>query len=633
VRSPMSRRRYLILGDGAAGTSAAEHVRRCDPEGQVAIYSDDPHPAYFRAALTNYLLGELTEDQLWAVPPNFYQEQQVYRVLAHIAGVDAQRKEVHLAGGGAPVPYDALLVATGSRARPPPFHGAELPGVMTMRTLQDARNMMDLMRSGTLARAVIVGGGPLGLEWAQGLKQRGVHVTLLMRENRFLPGALDDVASDLLLARLRQSGVEVGLSEEIQAALPAGDGRLGAVVSKSGHTLPCELLGVAIGVICNSDFLASSGIALGKSRGIVVDDHLRASLPGVFAAGDVAEHQGRALQLWEPARQQARVAAHNMTGRDLTYQPGAHYLATRLYDLDFASVGDVTSAGAEPIVDFPRRTGRISYRKVLVKDGRLIGALMIGEREERVRQRGRTFKRFIDEGIDVSSIKEKLLDPAFDLNGWSHSKTMMQKPERSVTGAIPTASPAQIRKTQGLKVVAPASVKPASLAHAIAAPDLGFLEVRGRRFPLASDLISIGRDPNSSVPLDDAGVSALHAQISRYNGDLYLRDLGSRNGTWVNRTQVTVPYRLTSGDRIQVGSTELAFVSSSAAPASSHAGRPAAVSSHAPNMAAPPNMAATPPPATPPPAPAAFCVGCGQPLPAGAAFCISCGFRTASGAR
>jgi len=616
----MSRRRYLILGDGAAGTSAAEHVRRCDPEGQVAIYSDDPHPAYFRAALTNYLLGELTEDQLWAVPPNFYQEQQVFRALAHIAGVDAHRKEVHLAGGGAPVPYDALLIATGSRARPPPFHGAELPGVMTMRTLQDARNMMDLMRAGTLARAVIVGGGPLGLEWAQGLKQRGVHVTLLMRENRFLPGALDDVASDLLLARLRQSGVEVGLSEEIQAALPAGDGRLGAVVTKSGHTLPCELLGVAIGVVCNTDFLQNSGLALGKTRGIVVDDHLRASLPNVFAAGDVAEHQGRTLQLWEPARQQARVAAHNMSGGNLTYQPGAHYLATRLYDLDFASVGDVTSERAEPIVDFPRRTGRISYRKVLVKDGRLIGALMIGEREERVRQRGRTFKRFIDEGIDVRSIKDKLLDSGFDLNGWSRSKTMMKKPERSATGAVPTVSPAQIRKTTALRVVAPASAPPTSLAHPAAGPNLGFLEVRGRRFPLESDLISIGRDQNSNIALDDPGASVMHAQITRYNGELYLRDLGSRNGTWVNRTQVTVPHRLAPGDRIQIGSTDLSFVSSTAAPASAPVAGFAVPSIPGPNV-------------SPPPTASTFCVGCGQPLPAGAAFCISCGFRTAAGTR
>jgi NADPH-dependent 2,4-dienoyl-CoA reductase/sulfur reductase-like enzyme len=631
----MSRRRYLILGDGAAGTSAAEHLRRCDPEGQVAIYSDDPHPAYFRAALTNYLLGELTEAQLWAVPPNFYQEQQVYRVMARVAGVDAHRKEVHFAGGGAPLGYDALLVATGSRARTAPFAGAELPGVMTMRTLQDARVMMDLMRSGSLGRAVVVGGGPLGLEWAQGLQLRGIQVTLLMREHRFLPGALDDVGSDLLLARLRQSGVEVGLGEEIHGALAGGDGRLGAVVTKSGHTLPCELAGVAIGVVCNTDFLQSSGVALGKSRGVVVDDRMRASVPGVYAAGDVVEHQGRTLQLWEPARQQARVAAHNMTGHDLVYRPGAHYLATRLYDLDFASVGDVTSTAAESVVDLPRRTGRISYRKVLVHEGRIIGALMIGEREERVRQRGRTFKRFIDEAIDVRSIKDKLLDPTFDLNGWSRSRTILQKPMPSATGAMAAAPPAQMRKTQALRVAAPASspasLAPASLAAPASVQELGYLEGRGKRFSLSQELTSIGRDPRSGIALDDPGVSGLHAQITRYQGALYVRDAGSRNGTWVNRTQVTVPHRLTNGDRVLIGNTELVFVST-APPAS--APHPSYVAPSRPpqNMAAPPPASAAPVPLAPTALPT-YCVGCGQPLTAGAAFCTACGFRAASGAR
>jgi NADPH-dependent 2,4-dienoyl-CoA reductase/sulfur reductase-like enzyme len=607
----MARRRYLIVGDGAAGTSAAEHVRRSDPEGLVAIYSEDPHPAYFRAALTNYLMGELTEDQLWAVPPNFYQEHQVARVFARIAAVDPPRREVHLAGGTAPVPYDALLIASGSRARPPPFQGGNLPGVMTMRTLQDARSMMDLMRTGGLSRAVVLGGGPLGLEWVQGLTQRGIHVTLLMRENRFLPGTLDNLASDLLLARLRQSGVEVGLSEEVHHALPGDEGCLGAVVTKSGHTLPCELLGVAIGVICNTDFLQHSGIAIGKSGGVITDDHLRASLPGVFAAGDVVEHQGRTLQLWEPARQQALVAAYNMTGGDLTYQPGAHYLATRLYDLDFASVGDVVNEQAEAIVDFPRLTGRISYRKVLVKDGRLIGALMIGEREERVRQRGRTFKRFIDEGIEVTSIKDRLLDPGFDLNSWLHAKTLLKKPERSMTAAVAAVSPAQMRKTQALRAAPAASVRPASAVHASPAQELDFLEVRGRRYPLGADLISIGRDPSGSIPLDDAGVSFLHAQITRYEGEAYLRDLGSRNGTWVNKAPVTVPHRLCSGDRVQVGSTELLFVS--------HRAPPPVLSLAAPGR---PGVSGGP----------KACLGCGQPLPEGAAFCISCGFRTASGA-
>src|SRR6185295_14478640 len=166
------------------------------------------------------------------------------------------------------------------------------------------------------------------------------------------------------------------------------------------------------------DFLANSGVALGASRGVVVDDRLRASVPGIYAAGDVAEHAWRALQLWEPAREQARVAGRNMAGGDVTYRPGAHYFATRLYDLDFASVGNIAPTdNTEPLVDFPRSTGRIAYRKVVVRQGRLVGALMLGEREERVRQRGRAFKRLIDEGIEIGAIRDRLLDPTFDHNG------------------------------------------------------------------------------------------------------------------------------------------------------------------------------------------------------------------------
>jgi NADPH-dependent 2,4-dienoyl-CoA reductase/sulfur reductase-like enzyme/pSer/pThr/pTyr-binding forkhead associated (FHA) protein len=559
----MARRRYLIIGDGAAGTSAAQHVRQADPEGLIAIYSDDPHPAYFRAALTNYLLGELTEDQLWAVPPNFYHDHQVHRALARVAGVDASRALVYLASGGPPIPYDALLVATGSRARPPPFQGGDLPGVMTMRTLQDARDMMDQLRAGAVARAVVVGGGPLGLEWVQALKLRGVHVTLVLREKKFMPGALDDVASDLLLARLRQAGIEVGLSEEILSALPAAGGRLGAVVTKSGHTLPCEMVGVAIGVQCNTDFLANSGVALGASRGIVVDDRLRGSVPGIYAAGDVAEHGGRTLQLWEPAREQARVAGRNMAGGDVAYRPGAHYFATRLYDLDFASVGNIAPAdNVEPLVDFPRRTGRISYRKVVVKQGRLVGALMLGEREERVRQRGRAFKRLIDEGVEIGAIRDRLLDPNFDLNGWLRTKSLLARPEASATAARPAASPANIRRTSlQMAALGPASRGGSGRAAANGAPptELGQLEGAGRRFALGAPVVSIGRDPNGQIHLEDIGVSFLHAQITRHDNDLYLRDLGSRNGTWVNRTQVTVPHLLRSGDRVVIGQTELVY--------------------------------------------------------------------------
>jgi pSer/pThr/pTyr-binding forkhead associated (FHA) protein len=344
---------------------------------------------------------------------------------------------------------------------------------------------------------------------------------------------------------------------------------------------------VAIGVVCNTDFLANSGLTLGKSRGVVVDDKLRASLAGVYAAGDVAEHAGRTLQLWEPAREQARVAGHNMTGGDAAYRPGAHYFATRLYDLDFASVGSVGSdPSAEPIVDFPRRTGRISYRKVVIKNGRLVGALMLGEREERVRQRGRAFKRLIDEGIEIAAIRDRLLDPTFDLTGWLRSKSLVAKPATVATAARPAAPPAHFRKTQSIELAAlrgPAAASGARLleTNGSATPtELGHLESAGGRFALGAPLVGIGRDPNAQIHLDDPGVSFLHAQITRYGNDLYLRDLGSRNGTWVNRRQVTVPHALRPGDRIQVGQTELVF----------HSATPTGVAAAAPSPPLDPSL-------------------------------------------
>jgi NADPH-dependent 2,4-dienoyl-CoA reductase/sulfur reductase-like enzyme/pSer/pThr/pTyr-binding forkhead associated (FHA) protein len=609
----MARKRYLIIGDGAAGTTAAQYVRQADPQGAITILSDDPSPAYFRAALTNYLLGELREDQIWAVPPTFYGEHQVQRVLTRVASVDTARSVAWLASG-APEAYDALLVAAGARARPPTWDGAWLPGVMTMRTLQDVRRVMDLIKLHGIQRALVVGGGPLALEWAQGMRARGVKVTMVVRETKFLPGALDAVGSDLLLARLRQAGVEVRVGEQVRAALPGRDGRVGAAMLQSGETIPCELIAAAIGVICNSDFLQNTPIALGKSGGIVVDDRLRTTVPNVYAAGDVAEIGGRLSQLWEPARHQGRTAAINMIGGDAVYAPGVHYMATRLYDLDFASLGTTGAAvpGAEEVVDYPRHTGRISYKKLVIRDGKLIGAMMLGEREEKVRARGRAWKRLIDEGREIGSIKGLLLDASFDLTGWLNTMTLTAKPD-DAPQASALASPSKLKGTQaldfsslpplpGAPVLRPANAPPKAAAQKgtalVAAPlalspaiapgarpekklafgtmliameappsaaeppatgGAAWLEAAGRKWDLAASTVSVGRDPQCAIALTDPHVSHLHAQITRHGDELYLRDLGSASGSWVNGAPVTVPHRLREGDRVRFGGVELLF--------------------------------------------------------------------------
>jgi nitrite reductase (NADH) large subunit len=602
----LSQKRYIIIGDGAAGTTTAQSLRAHDKGATIAILSDDPHAAYFRAALTNYLLGELREEQIWAVPPSFYDEYAIHRALVRVAQVDTKRGLLWLAQGGRPVGYDSLVLASGSRARPPTFEGAWLPGIMTMRTLQDVHRVMDLIKLKGLKTAVVVGGGPLALEWAHGLSHRGVNVLMVVREQKFLPGAIDNVASDLLLARLKSAGVQVRMGDEVMAATPGPSGRVGGIVLKSGERIACELVCAAIGVICNSEFLGpESGINLAKNGGIEVDDQMRTSVPNVYAAGDVAAYKGKLLQLWEPARMQARVVASTIQGRSEKWAPGVHYMATRLYDLDCASIGDVavTPQGAEELVDFPQRTGKIAYRKLCVKDNRLVGALLFGDKEARVRRWGRGLKRLIDTQADISSIKGELLDPSFDLAGWLHTNELTEKPKVAKpatmasnavgkmkgTHAINLADlpplPAMItRSKDGTASAVPASgqaltpIGPgaetseaaakvaadaagaggiaAAFAEALPPPNVT-LEGPPGRIQVQPPSAIVGRDPSSAIPLNDPLVSWRHAEFTISGQYIYLRDLGSGTGTWINNMPVAAPKSLRDGDKIRIGSTEL----------------------------------------------------------------------------
>jgi NADPH-dependent 2,4-dienoyl-CoA reductase/sulfur reductase-like enzyme/pSer/pThr/pTyr-binding forkhead associated (FHA) protein len=625
----MARRRFVIIGDGAAGLAAAERLRERDATATIGIFTDDPSPGYYRAALTNYLLGELREDQLWAVSPDFYETLGVRRVFGRVVAVDTQRSVVWDSTSPTPTPYDQLLVASGGRPRAPTFEGAHLPGVMTLRTIQDARQVVDYVRLRRLERAVVLGGGALGLEWAHALREHGVTVTLIELAPRLLPNALDEVASDLLAARLRQSGIQVLLGDAITAAHPGPDGAVRGVITRSGQQLPCGLVAAALGVVPSAEFLKGSGIALSERGAVLTDKTLVTNVKNVWAAGDVASVAGEAYQLWEPARKQALAAAENMLGGRVEYDPGVHYFATRLFDLDFARLGKIERAEQrELLVDLPRGTGTIAYRKLALEAGRLVGALMIGERSARVRALGRSYKRLIDGKVDVSRIRDKLLDPSFDFDGWLGTQKLFVKPPQrpgtqlvnaKLRGTqlvrIGSGSPSEelgrfaaaagtgtqlvmkgtsLIKRQTAALVMPPPVARASTAPISAAPatlesprggtrvlSIGLhaeasatvalalppLDARldgfGRSFPITKPTFSIGRNRDADIPIDHDAVASLHAQIERHGDALYLRDAGSRTGTWVNARLLTAAHPLADGDRVQVGPAALTFAAPS----------------------------------------------------------------------
>lgn len=446
----MARKRYVIVGDGAAGLTAAAEIRRRDAEAAVGIFCDDPNPGYFRAALTNFLLGELREDQLWAVAPDFYDASRIERVFTRVLRVDPTKRELWCSGNPAPLRYDGLLVATGARARPPSFPGGHLPGVLTLRTIQDARRIVDTLR-GNVKRAVVLGGGALGLEWTHALLERGVQVTLLERAPRFMPRALDAVASDLLAARLRKAGVDVVLGEEIARAEQGPSGAVAGLLTNSGRRIACDLVAVALGIVPNSELLDDSGVERAPNGAVKVDAQLATSAPGVWAAGDVASVEGQQLGLWEPARHQGRVAGANMCGAQEQYRPGVHYFATRLFDLDFARVGEIDDGpGRTALVDFPRGTGHIAYRKLSLEGGKVRGGLLIGEKTAKVRSVGKGLKRLIDLGADVSQVSARLLDPSFDVAGFLETHKLVAKPapRPATTSHAPAVNAAKLRGTQ-----------------------------------------------------------------------------------------------------------------------------------------------------------------------------------------
>jgi pSer/pThr/pTyr-binding forkhead associated (FHA) protein/NADPH-dependent 2,4-dienoyl-CoA reductase/sulfur reductase-like enzyme len=588
---------YVVIGDGAAGTTAAQYIRRRDADSRITIYSDDPNAAYYRAALTNYLIGELREDQLFAVPPDFYARNRIQRVLGRVAAVDTGNRRIALTSGESPIAYDRLCIAAGSSPNPPPFPGAELAGVMTMRTMQDARTFMEDLRSGRVKRAVVIGGGPLALEWAQGLRARGADVTYVLRGREFMAGVLDQTGSDLVASRLRAFGCDLRVDEEVAEVVGDKRGHVrGVQLRNSGQKLDCELICAAIGIRMNTSFLQGSGIELAK--GIPVDDRMETNVEGVYAAGDIAEvfdpliGARRGLGLWEPARLQGRVAGSNMGGGQARYDVGVMYNATRLYDLDFAGVGrTIEHDGDRVLSDLPRGKGTIAYRKLVVEDGKLVGAILLGHRSERVRRHGLRLKKLIEDGTDVTPVVDQLLDPAFDLPAWMASERGQERKATggvALGGAVPTysrlfrmpaavsplsrpiARPAEAAVAAPSLLPSPPQAAPAAVAVLEQPPPLGggpgpraALQVEGGPRVELAETATIGRAADNDLVVADPLVSGHHAEV-RLIGDGYVvADAGSRNGTYLNDRQVMAPTPLSDGDRLRVGDTPVVFTDAS----------------------------------------------------------------------
>lgn len=365
------RRRYVIIGNGPAGTGAAARIRALDADGEITILSAEPDPHYTRIRLVEYLAGTLPEERLVLRAPAWYRERGIsLRLATPAAGIRPPQGEVELSGGGR-VAYDRLLVATGGIPVRPPLPGVDLPGVFTLRTLADARALSAW--AGASRRAVVLGGGLLGLEAGAALARRGLPVTVAEVFPRLLPRQLDGTGAAILQGRLEGLGLSFVLGAK--ASLVTGRDRVEGVALDDGRHLPGDLLLISAGIRPAASLLEPHG-GVG-SQGITVDDRLRTVLPEVWAAGDCAEHRGRAYGIWPAAEEQGRTAGILMAGGEASYGGTSSSNSLKVAGIDLVCEGEVDPKGElESRVESDPSRG--TYRKAVIRQGRVVGRVQLG---------------------------------------------------------------------------------------------------------------------------------------------------------------------------------------------------------------------------------------------------------------
>jgi NAD(P)H-nitrite reductase large subunit len=364
-------RRHVLVGSGPASIAAAEAIRVSDRTAEIIIVGAEPVGYYSRPGLAYYLAKEVPEDSLYPFAPQDFASLGATFVPERAVRVDPAAHAVTLESGRV-LPYDRLLLATGSLAIPVQVPGAQLDGVVKLDDLADARDLIRRSRRG--ASAVVVGGGITALEIVEGLCARRVDVHYLMRRRRYWGNVLSESESRMVEDGLRERGVEIHYDTRL-AEILGRSGRVTGVRTDAGADIPCDLVAVAIGVHPLSELARDAGLEC--DRGVLVDEFLRSSDPHIFAAGDIAEvfdpgTQRRSLEvLWSSAVSKGRIAGRNMATEPVhTYDGGAPLNVTRLAGFKLTIMGTVgggEDADLEGIVRGDSETWRQSGASTMVE--------------------------------------------------------------------------------------------------------------------------------------------------------------------------------------------------------------------------------------------------------------------------
>ena len=398
----MTRERLVVIGAGMASGRLLEHLTDADPERfEVTVFNTEPRGCYNRIMLSPVLSGEKSWAEIVTHDDDWYAARNITtRFGEAVTGVDRDRKVV--IGAAGEVPYDRLVIATGSAPFVIPVPGKDLPGVVCYRDLDDTNAMIEACRPG--ARAVVIGGGLLGLEAAAGLRLRGMEVTVLHLSDHLMERQLDGSAGYLLKRDLEKRGIEVRLRASTAEIL--GTDRAKGVRLTDDTVLPTDLVVMAVGIRPATTLGVEAG--LDTNRGILVDAAMRSSDPSIFALGECVEFEGALFGLVAPLYDQAKVLAQTLLGEEAAFAVRELSTKLKVTGCDLFSAGDFAEAeGREDIVF--RDPARGVYKRLVLEDDRLIGAVMYGDTAD-----GGWFHGLMKDRTDISGMRDTLIfGPAY----------------------------------------------------------------------------------------------------------------------------------------------------------------------------------------------------------------------------
>jgi nitrite reductase (NADH) large subunit len=391
--------RLVVIGNGMAGCRAVEEVLARDPlRFRITIFGAEPRVNYNRIMLSPVLAGDKSFEDIVINSAEWYAANGIELISGDpVIHIDRQNRQV-VSRSGRVESYDRLLIATGSDPFVIPVPGKDLPGVVTFRDLDDVDKMLAAAERG--GSAVVIGGGLLGLEAAHGLSLRGMDVTVIHLMPTLMERQLDEAAGWLLRTELERRGQTILTGADTEAILEK-DGHVAGVRLKDGRDIPADIVVMAVGIRPNTTLAKAAGLEC--ERGVLVDDHMVTSDPAIFAVGECVQHRGQCYGLVAPLWDMCRALADHATDAPTGYEGSVTSTKLKVSGIDLFSAGDFSaSEGAEDIV--MRDAARGVYKRVVLRDNRLVGAVLYGDTAD-----GSWYFDLLKKGEDVSDIREALI--------------------------------------------------------------------------------------------------------------------------------------------------------------------------------------------------------------------------------